>query len=67
MRILTRASLTEEKWVDSISFHFFTDLRRYSIVKQFFNQNTQTSAKTKKHDIGVQEIFFRAPLVEAYD
>ena len=37
VRNLTRAYLTERKWVDSFSIHFFTGLRRYSIVKTFLS------------------------------
>ena len=33
---LTRACLTPEKWVGSILIHFFTGIRRYSIVKTIF-------------------------------
>ena len=36
VRNLSRASLTENKWVDSILLHFFTGLRPYSIVKHLF-------------------------------
>ena len=48
VRNLTRACLTEKKWVDSILIHFFAGLRRYGIVKPFFHWNAQTSTKKKK-------------------
>ena len=43
----TGICLTEEKWVDSILFHFFTGLRWYNVVswRSFFHEKAQTSIK----------------------